>query len=220
MGDWEASIAAAERASAHWPVEPAHHLRLSRAYWQQASANPAGAADWLAQAESSLLAAQELRPDDPVIWLQTAQFHESAARQFGLDVHHLADMAYRQAATLSPNQAVVYTAWGRFHLEQGDPETAAPLLRQAVILDGSFGEAHISLGAAELALGRVEEALADYQEAVRLLPESSQAHAGLAHCYWQMGRTSEAETAVAAALLHDPHNPQTNALWRTIHNSP
>ena len=203
MGDWEASVAAAERASTQWPVEPAHHLRLSQAYWQQAIANPTDAADWLAQAESSLLAAQQLRPDDPVIWLQTAQFYESAAGQFGLDVHHLADMAYRQAAILSPNQAVVYTAWGRFHLERGDPETAAPLLRQAVILDSSYGEAYIFLGAAELALGRVEEALADYQEAVRLLPESSQAHAGLAHCYWQMGRTSEAETAVAAALHHD-----------------
>jgi tetratricopeptide (TPR) repeat protein/O-antigen ligase len=220
MGDWEASVAAAERAVAHWPVEPAHHLRRSQAYWQQAIANPAGAADWLTQAESSLLAARQLRPDDQVIWLQTAQFYESAAGQFGLDVHHLADMAYRQAAALSPNQAVVYTAWGRFHLERSDPETAAPLLRQAVILDGSYGEAYISLGAAELALGRIEEALADYQEAVRLLPESSQAHAGLAHCYWQMGRTPEAETAVAAALQHDPHNAQANALWQTIHNFP
>jgi O-antigen ligase/Flp pilus assembly protein TadD len=220
MGDWEASVAAAERAVAHWPVEPAHHLRLSQAYWRQASANPVDAASRLAQAESSLLAARRLRPDDPVIWLQTAQFYESAAGQFGLDVHHLADMAYRKAATLSPNQAVVYTAWGRFHLERGDPETAAPLLRQAVILDGSYGEAYLSLGAAELALGRVEEALADYQEAVRLLPESSQAHAGLARCYWQMGRAPEAETAVAAALHYDPHNAQANALWQTIHNPP
>jgi len=220
MGDWEASVAAAERAVASWPVEPAHHLRLSQVYWQQAIANPAGAASWLARAESSLLAARQLRPDDPVIWLQTAQFYESAAGHLNLDVHHLADMGYRQAVALSPKQAVVYAAWGQFHLERGDPETAAPLLRQAVILDGSYGEAYIYLGAAELALGRVEEALADYQEAVRLLPESSRAYTGLARCYWQMGRTTEAITAVAAALQHDPHNAQANALWQTIHNPP
>jgi O-antigen ligase/tetratricopeptide (TPR) repeat protein len=226
LGDREASTAAAERATAYWPAEPAHHLRLSQAYWQQAAANPADAASWLAQAESSLLTAQQLRPDDPVLWRQTAQFYEAAARQFGLDVHHLADAAYRQAAALSPNQAAIYTAWGQFHLEWGDPETAAPLLRQAVILDSSHGEAYLYLGAAELALGRLEEALADYQEAVRLLPESGRAYAGLAHCYWQMGDTPEAETAVVAALQYDPHNAQANALRQTIalrqgvHNSP
>ncbi|MFO7682157.1 MAG: O-antigen ligase family protein [Chloroflexota bacterium] len=220
IGDWEASVASAEQAAAYWPHEPAHHLRLSQAYWQQAAAHPADAANRLAQAETSLLTARQLRPDDAVIWLQTAQFYESIAGQFGLDVHHLADMAYRQAAALSPNQAAIYTAWGQFHLERGDAETAAPLLRQAVILDGSYGEAYLYLGAAELALGRLEEALADYREAVRLLPESSRAYAGLAHCYWQMGRTLEAETAVAAALQHDPHNAQAIALRQAIYKSP
>lgn len=220
MGHWEASLAAAEQAVAYWPVEPAHHLRLSRAYWQQAAAHPVDAANWLAQAESSLLTARQLRPDDPILWRQTAQFYEAAAGQFGLDVYHLAETAYRQAVALSPHQAAIYTSWGQFHLARGDPETAAPLLRQAVILDGSDGEAYIHLGAAELALGRLDEALADYREAVRLLPQSGAAYAGLAHCYWQMGDTLEAETAVAIALQYDPHNTQANALRQAIHNSP
>jgi tetratricopeptide (TPR) repeat protein len=71
-----------------------------------------------------------------------------------------------------------------------------------------------------LALGRLDEALADYREAVRLLPQSGPAYAGLAHCYWQMGDRLEAETAVAAALQHDPHNLQANALRQAIHNAP
>ena len=220
MGNWEASVAAAEQAVASWPDEPAHHLRLSQSSWRQAAAHPADAANWLAQAENSLLAARQLRPDDPILWRQTAQFYEAAAGQFGLDAYHLAEMAYRQAAALAPNQAAIYTSWGQLHLTRGDPETAAPLLRHAVILDGSDGEAYLYLGAAELALGRLDEALADYREAVRLLPQSGPAYAGLAHCYWQMGDRLEAETAVAAALQHDPHNPQANALRQAIHNAP
>lgn len=220
-GNGEKAAAAAAQAVAYWPVESAHHLLLSRAYWQQAVANPADAPDWLAQAETTLLTARQLRPDDPTIWLHTAQFYAAAAGQFGLDVHHrLADMAYRQAAVLSPNQAAIYTAWGHFHLEAGDPDTAAPLLRQAVLLDASNGEAYIYLGAAELALGRLEVSLADYHEAVRLLPESGPAYAGLAHCYWQLGRPQEALTAVAAALQRDPHNAQAIALRQAINNPP
>lgn len=216
VGDWGKSTAAAERAVAYWPAEPAHYLALSQAYWRQVTAEPTSAETWLPEAEAALLGAQKIRPGDPAIWLPTAQFYEAAARQFGTDTRALADDAYRQALALAPNQATIYTAWGRAYLEDGDPKAAAPLLRQAVKLDATNGQAYVYLGAAEMALGRLEIALADYHEAIRLLPESSQAYAGLAHCYWQLDRPQEALLAVEQALQRDPENAQARAVRQEI----
>jgi tetratricopeptide (TPR) repeat protein len=219
-GAWGASIAAAEQAVAYWPVEPAHHLLLSQSFWRQAVADPAAAHTWLSQAASALQAARQLRPEDPVLWLQTAQFYTSAAGHYGSDARALAGAAYQQAVALAPHHATIYTAWGRAYLEQDNPEAAAPLLRKAVILDASHGEAYIYLGAAELALGRLEIALADYHEAVRLLPTSSRAYAGLAACYWQLERPHDALLAVEKALERDPHNAQALSIRREIGNAP
>jgi O-antigen ligase/Flp pilus assembly protein TadD len=169
VGDWAGAIVAAERAVVYWPVEPAHHLHLSQAYWGQAVADPPAAPRWLPSAETALRTARQLRPADPVLWLHTARFYTAAARQFGTATHSLADDAYRQALILAPNQATIYTIWGQTLLENGDPARAAPLLRKAVLLEASNGEVYLSLSAAELALGRLEIALADYREAVRLL---------------------------------------------------
>ncbi len=211
-GNWAAASAAAAQAVAAWPGEPAHHLRLSQVYQQQvagnpAAANPATAVQTWAQAEAALQTAQTLRPADAAVWLRTARFYAAHSA-----THQQADMAYRQAAALAPNQATLYAEWGQFHLAAGDAAAAAPLLRQAVRLDASYGAAYLLLGEAELALGRREVALADYQEAARLLPESAQAYAGMAASLWQLGRWAEAETAVAAALQRHPAHEQALAL--------
>lgn len=178
-GEWEQAVLAAERAAAFWPVEPTHHLNLAQAYWQRARSDPSSASRWLAQAEDALERAQRLRPDDAAIRLHTARFYGATARRFGADSHAQAVAAYRRAASLAPTRAAIYTAWGEFHLQTGEPEEAATLLRRAVRLDASSGAAYLHLAVAELALGRVEEARADYREAVRLLSGSGQAHASL-----------------------------------------
>lgn len=219
-GDWASAVAASEQAVKYWPVEPAHQLLLSRSYWQKALADPAAGQLWLAQAEIALDTARRLRPGDPAVWLHTAQFYISAARLFGSDTRDLAEDAYRQALVLAPNQATIYVDWGRVYLEEDDPERAGLLLRRAVMLDASSGEAYLYLGAAESALGRHTAALADYREAVRLLPESSQAYAGLAHCYWRLDRPEEALLVIEEALQRDPHNAQAIALRQEINGSP
>ena len=219
-GNLPDAIADGEQAVALWPNEPAHHLLLGSAYWQEAVAAPTTAQIHLARAEAALLAAQQIRPEDPTIWLHTAQFYTSVARQFGGETRPLADAAYGQALRLAPNQAAIYTDWGRVYLEEGDAEAAAPLLRQAVRLDASSGEAYLYLGEAELALDRLEIALADYQEAVRLLPDSSEAYARLADGYWRLDRPQEALWAVAEALQRDPHNARAVMLRQLIGERP
>ncbi len=215
-GDWSGAAAAADRAAAHWPVEPAHHLLRSQTYWQQAVADPAGARHWLPEAESALAQARQLRPLDPLVRLHTAQFYASAARRFGSDTHGLAAEAFHRALTLAPNSAIIHAFSGRAALESGDTETAAAMLRQAVALDATDGETYLYLGAAETALGRLEIALAAYLEAVRLLPESSAAHTGAAVAYWRLGRSAEARAAVERALQLDPNNAQAATLHREI----
>jgi O-antigen ligase len=179
-GEWTQAVESAQRAAAFWPVEPAHHLSLSQTTWQLAQTDPASAPHRLAQAERALETAQQLRPADATVWLHSAHFYAAASRQFGAESHAQAEAAFRRAASLAPTRAAIYTSWGRFHLEAGEAERAAPLLRQAVRLDASSGMAYLHLTAAELALGRLDAALADYREAVRLLPESEQADAALA----------------------------------------
>ncbi len=219
-GDDAKSIAAAERAVAQWPVEPAHHLALAQFYWQQAVAGVGSGPAWLQRAEAALAAARRLRPGAPTVWLHTARFYTAAAREFGSDTRYPADEAFRQALALAPNHATIYTAWGRAHLEAGEVESAAPLLRHAVKLDATSGEAYIYLGAVELALGRPNVALADYQEAVRLLPASGQAYAGLANCYWALGQSDAAALAVEAALQRDPQNAQALAIRHAMSRVP
>jgi tetratricopeptide (TPR) repeat protein/O-antigen ligase len=200
-GAWQEGVAAAERAVAYWPVEPAHQLLLSQMYWRQAEVN---------SAEAALLAARQLRPEDPILWLRTAEFYTAVAQSAK------ANAAYQQAITLSPSHAALYTAWGRALLADDDAETAVTLLRRAVALDASDGQAYIYLGAAELAVGRVEAALADYREAVRLLPRSSQAYTGLARSYWLLGRPKEALQAAEQALRRDSRNAEAAALRQQI----
>jgi tetratricopeptide (TPR) repeat protein len=215
-GNWTGTIASSKQAVAHWPVEPAHHLLLSQAYRQQAVAEPAMAQVWLARAERALLAANQLRSVDPVIWLHMAGFYTVAARHYGSEGRQLADEAYRQALALAPHQATVYSAWGTDLLAEGDVERAAPLLRQAVALDASNGQVYLHLAATELALGRPKVALADYQEVVRLLPESSHAYAGLATSYWLLERPQEALLAVEKALQRDSQNAEAMRIHHEI----
>ncbi len=219
-GDFTGAAAAGEQAVRRWPLEPAHHLHLSQIYWELAAADPAAAEAWLAQAEGALIAAGRLRPDEMGIWLQTANFYAAAARQYGFDTWPLADGAYRRALALAPHHAVVYSAWGRMLLDAGDPAAAAPLLREAVRLDASSGEAYLALGAAELALGRREVALADYREAVRLLPDAAAAYAGLASSHLALGQVDEALAAVELALQRDPLHPQALALRGQLRGQP
>ena len=219
-GDVSQAVAAAEKATAVWPVEPAHQQLLGQMLWQQANRNPTEAAVWLTQAEAALQTAVQLRPQDAFLWLNLAEWQTAVAQQFGFGSVSEANNAYQQALNLAPHHAVVYVAWGRARLAAGDVPEAATLLRRAVQLDATSGEAYIHLGAAELALGRLEIALADYQEAVRLLPESAAAYAGLAACYWQLAQPEAAEQAAAQALRFNPNNGQATAVLQAVQNLP
>ena len=219
-GHWDKAATAAEQAVDQWPFAPTYHLQLSQIYWQRAAAEPMAADHWLEEAEIALETAVQLHPQDANLWLQLAQFYTASAQEYGRNRQSLANHAYQQALTLAPNHAIIYTAAGRAYLEANDLETAVTLLRQAVKLDASNGQAYIYLGAAELAVGRLTIARDDYLEAVRLLPQSGAAYAGLAESYWQLGQRQAAWQATERALQHDPQNQAALTLQQTIKATP
>ncbi|MFN2134334.1 MAG: hypothetical protein ACK2UK_00155, partial [Candidatus Promineifilaceae bacterium] len=113
------------------------HLRLSRAHRTLAAAAPQKAGASLPQGEAALRRAQALRPAEPVVWLETAAFYETAGYLGRPDVAAL-DAAYARALSLSPNQAFIYLAWGETLARRGARAQADALRQTAVRLDATL----------------------------------------------------------------------------------
>jgi len=173
-GDLEKAVTFAEKAVAHWPVEPAHH-RLVGQYSAhialQLAERTGDDQAWLARAEAAFLAACDLRPLDHAAWAALGEFYGVAGARVDPAVFPLAHAAYRQAAALAPHRARLYVAWGQVFLAEGRPEAALERFYQAVDLDATDGLAFWLIGDVELALGRSEAAQWAYQEAARWLPD-------------------------------------------------
>ncbi len=152
-GDWHGAAEAASTAVTRWPVEPAHHLRLSQAYYRLALDDPAHAPEWLGRSEVALLAARDLRPGDAAVWQQAARFYVSVARQFDQPTAALGHLAYRQALARAPNDASLYLDWGRTYLQTGQPAAARSLLAKAAALDATD---HTAAGLLEVAKRRLD----------------------------------------------------------------
>jgi tetratricopeptide (TPR) repeat protein len=114
-------------------------------------------------AQESIERALAAQPENILYWLAAARHYSDRESTWPL-----AARAYRQAAELGPELAVVYAQWGRFYLAQEDADHAAPLLRRAAALDGSNAVTYFDLSAAERMLGRIEDADAYLEEAQRL----------------------------------------------------
>jgi putative inorganic carbon (HCO3(-)) transporter len=219
-GDWHAAIAAGERAVELWPIEPVHHLALGRLYLRRAQTGLGAPLSWLRQAKAELQTARDLRPADFHAWAALGELYGAWGNRWDAKKLALSEAAYQRALELSPHYATLYAAWGMVHLEGGRFELAADKFRQATDLDATDGHAFARLGQAELALDRVEQALDAYWQAVRWEPRSSQAHLGLASCYWQLGQPEAARLTLAQALHLDPGNEAAWVLQQQMDTQP
>lgn len=61
------------------------------------------------------------------------------------------------------------------------------LLKQAVLINPDFAEAHCNLGVAYYHLGRQTEAIDEYKQAIRINPDYADAHFGLGLTYFELG---------------------------------
>jgi Flp pilus assembly protein TadD len=108
-----------------------------------------------------------------------------------------AQRAYGEALALAPNDAGILTNMGVSHIMAGEPETAEPILRQAVAVQGAPPEARQNLAIALALQGRFDEA--EQLERIDLPP--AQAAANMAYLrgllsdprrWGDLGRTRQA----------------------------
>ena len=167
-GHLETAIMTAEKAVHYWPHEPTYYHDLAWLYWQKATYDPAA----LAQAESALLMARDLRPMDYGRWLALAEFYAATAVQLGAETGDLASDAYKQAAQLAPHHSHVYTAWGQFAWVTGERESAVSHWQQAVDLDATNGPAYAYLAQSYWLAGEEDIAAEALTQALKFDPQN------------------------------------------------
>lgn len=217
-GDARGAVASARRAVQLWPWGMEHHRLLGQVIWRQAERTGNDAAAW-ARAEASLLTARDLRPEDYATWVLLGDLYAAIGLRMDPGAFSLAHSAYERAASLAPNHARLYVAWGQVFLAEERPEAALERFYRAVDLDATDGLAFRLIGDVELAQGRPEAALDAYREAARWSPEAALAHLGLARTYLALGRPGPARGALERAAALDPHHPLVGALQDEL-NSP
>jgi tetratricopeptide (TPR) repeat protein len=204
------AVRAAHHAALWWPLEPAHHLLLGRLHPQRALET--GDAGLLAEAETALMRARDLRPQDPGVWVELGAFYHAAGAMWDAGAFPLAHQAYHQAVSLTPNHARLYLAWGQVYLTQDRPEEALARFYRAYDLDATDGLALRLIGDIELALGRPEVAHAAYQEALRWSPDAALVYLGLARSHAALGQPEAAALALARAEELAPDHPAVQAV--------
>jgi len=119
---------------------------------------------------------------------------------FGLGYLLWTQMQYPEAASEfqaelanNPNhvQALIYLGDAEMHLKH--PETARPLLENALRIDAGQELAHLDLGILLADAGRRDDALRELSLAAKLAPQDVNVHWRLGRLYRAMGRTVEAK---------------------------
>jgi tetratricopeptide (TPR) repeat protein len=157
--------------------------------------------DQLEDAHSVYQKAQALAPADfdwaylDAIVLSELARHEDAARQF------------RRSLSLSPGYLPARLKLAETLVRAGRAEEARPEFEslRASAMTRPFAE--YGLGQLAAAAGQHERAIEHFERAVSLVPEWGEAHYALALSYTRLGRTEEAERAMAARLRHGSRGP-------------
>ncbi|HEX3559026.1 MAG TPA: tetratricopeptide repeat protein [Pyrinomonadaceae bacterium] len=148
-------------------------------------------------------AAARLAPDDPLSHLTLARLYRVS---FDPDELPRSLAEYERAASLAPNDYLIWMEMGRARASAGDAEGGVVALRRAVALAPNYAEPRWHLGNALLRAGRADEAFAELRRAADADPERYRAQAF--NLAWQvfdqnMPRVIEAvgETPAARAQL-------------------
>ncbi len=114
-----------------------------------------------------------------------------------------AEQGYRQVLSADPRQPDALHMLGVLAYQNGNSETAAALIGQAIGLHGNSAAYHSNLGLALKDLGRLEAAADAFRRAIALNPRSPEPHNNLGIIHTAQARWDEAvacsETALALA---------------------
>lgn len=132
-----------------------------------------------------------------------------------------AEAYFTKATTLDPKNARALTALGQLRIQQKDYAAAIAPLEQAVGADPKSWQAHWVLADAELRLDHFDKACEEAQKAVETGTRGKQNSAKsaeliLGEALGNLGRYTEAISALESFLKDFPHDPAANDVYRMI----
>lgn len=133
-----------------------------------------------------------------------------------------AESLFRQAISMSPEQAGTYNNLGIALQVQGRLPEAMECFVQAISLQPNLSDAYCNLGVAAYDLGHLNEAIECYQNALTINPQYAVAHNNLGNALRDRGMYDEAIKCFEVALDLDPtyvmaYNNLGNALREQGH---
>jgi len=120
-------------------------------------------------------------------WGQIAQDAAERAEKMNAAIEY-----YRQATSLSPNNAQLFNEWGQVYYLMGDYEKALEKYQRSLSVDQEYDQTYVLLGDLYLNTKELDKAADAYSRALELNPDIVQAHSALGYIYSQQGKLQEA----------------------------
>jgi predicted Zn-dependent protease len=151
-----------------------------------------------AQASQHLKTAMEVRPDDA-----TASFYAGQAMAKAHDLTGARDML-ETSLKLMPGQFPARLLLGQVYLDLKDPKAAEDQFEAALLLQSDSIEAQLGVANAQVAQGNFAAAVESLEALSKSQPRNKTIFALLAQAYSGLGKSAEAQRAVARSkLLND-----------------
>jgi tetratricopeptide (TPR) repeat protein len=199
QGKSEDAIRLYRRALAIKPIYPEGHFFLGRALESKGQTQ---------EALSEYNQALRLRPEFDAAHIMVGL---ALAKEKNFDQ---AEAHYQAALRTNPESAPAESDWGMALMKQGRLPESIAHYEQALRLDPTLAEARENLGIDYLQTGRLAEGVKELRAALALKPGDTEIDYNLGRAEFQyglslehLGRTRQAVSQYAAALLHHPEFP-------------
>jgi tetratricopeptide (TPR) repeat protein len=119
-----------------------------------------------------------------------------------------AEAAFSRAATLAPEDAVVWAGLGSVQIVRGKVEEGLASCRRAIRLRSDLAAPHRHRSGALLAAGRVDDAARAAMDARRLDPRAPESSIALATVWFHAGLHAGARRLIDRVIAEHPDNPE------------
>lgn len=190
-----------------------YYLFLGRAYLEKAKDSKGGDQEqWLAESERELLKAREIAPLNTDHSANLARLYRTwgglSQGERRTELLNKALGYYRDATSLSPNNAGLYNEWGQTYAVLGDQDQALQMYQKSLSLDDRYEQTHLLLGEFYMQQKDWDQAVNAYRRAVEIRPPkgSLEANSALGYVYTQKGDLESALQAYQTAVELSPRN--------------
>lgn len=134
-------------------------------------------------------------------------YHALAARLYDQKKYAEAEVAYKKAISINPNEAKYYNDIGNARYHQKKYAEAEAAFRKAIDIDPNNANYHDGLGLALEFQGMYAEAEGAFRKAITINPNEETYHNDLGYALENQARYAEAESAYREGLRLNPNSP-------------